>query len=161
MTILYTYEPGIKLWEQPNTIGPVNFVTFSFLGANTEEIWPVIQELAGRLAPEFPTTIKWRTVGYSLEDFKVQEMRLRKEIENTLGPTDILRKNTSSKIYSYIQLTNTKKIGFNPAELTQHRNTFLILSATQNNIESIWEQLSRADIGVSPPKLNYLSSDRK
>jgi len=84
-------------------------------------------KISHSLALEWPTTIKWRTVGYSLEDQKIQEIRLRKDIESTLGANGVIKKNENTKIYSYLNPTDTLENKLKPDELTQYRNTFLIL----------------------------------
>jgi hypothetical protein len=162
MSTFYICEPGIKLWEQPTYTTAPGFITFSFLGPSILEIWATWRKVTNSLAPEWPIVMKWRTVGYSLEQHKIQEVRLRKEIEKTLSNEDLIKKNETSKIYSYIQSSNSLDNKFEPNELTQHRNTILILKKTAPSIPPLWEQLSKADKGISSQNIfNFLTNERE
>ncbi|WP_339526255.1 hypothetical protein [Pseudomonas sp. EL_65y_Pfl2_R96] len=162
MSTFYTCEPGIKLWEQPNYTTAPGFITFSFLDASTLKIWAIWKELTNILGSEWPVVMKWRTIGYSLEHEKVQELRLRKEIGGSLTENDLIKKNETSKIYSYIKLNNTQDIKFDPNELTQHRNTILIFKKSPPDLNLIWEQLSKADKGISSQNIfDFLTSSRE
>ena len=92
MSTFYICEPGIKLWEQPTYTTAPGFITFSFLGPSILEAWATWRKVTNSLAPEWPIVMKWRTVGYSLEQYKTQEVRLRKEIEKTLTDEDLIKK---------------------------------------------------------------------
>jgi len=131
MSTFYIYEPGIRLWEQPTYTTALGFMTFSFLGPSILEIWATWKKVTHTLGPEWPVVMKWRTIGYSLEHEKVQDLRLRKEIGRSLTEKDLIKTNKISKIYSYIKLNNTRDVKFNPNELTQHRNTILIFKKNQ------------------------------
>ncbi|WP_139834264.1 MULTISPECIES: hypothetical protein [unclassified Pseudomonas] len=149
MKTLYACEPGIKLWEQPSSLATPDFVTFSLIDSSIAEIWETWLKFATALASEWPTLMKWRTAGYSIASEKVQELRLRKEIEKTLKKADLLEKNDTTKIYSYIQFNKTQSISFNPNELTQHRNTIIILTKENVDIRSIWRKLCKNDNGIT------------
>ena len=162
MSKFYICEPGIKLWEQPNYTAAPGFITFSFLDASTLKIWATWKEVTKTLGSEWPVVMKWRTIGYSLEHEKAQELRLRKEIGNSLTGKDLIKKNEASKIYSYIKLNNTQDIKFDPNELTQHRNTILIFKKPTPNLNLIWEQLSKADKGISSQNIfDFLTNSRE
>lgn len=123
-------------------------MTFSFLDASILKIWATWKEVTNTLGSEWPVVMKWRTIGYSLEHEKVQELRLRKEIGKSLTEKDLIKRNEKSKIYSYIKLNNTQDVKLDPNELTQHRNTILIFKKISPNLDLIWEQLSKADKGI-------------
>ncbi|QXI08332.1 hypothetical protein HU718_011720 [Pseudomonas tensinigenes] len=93
MNKLYTYEPGIQLCEQPTNSLTLDFMSFTIFCASTQELWSVWKEMSEYLATDWPVILKWRTVGYSLEDQKIQEIFLRKDIEKTLKANGFLRKN--------------------------------------------------------------------
>ncbi|WP_454870054.1 hypothetical protein [Pseudomonas lini] len=162
MSTFYTCEPGIKLWEQPSYTAAPGFITFSFLDASTLKIWATWKKVTNNLGSEWPVVMKWRTIGYSLEHEKVQELRLRKEIGKSLAENDLIKKNETSKIYSYIKLNSTQDIKFYPGELTQHRNTMLIFKKSTPNLNLIWEQLSKADKGISSQSIfDFLVNSRE
>lgn len=162
MSTFYICEPGINLWEQPNYIAAPGFITFSFLDASTLKIWATWKEATNILGSEWPIVMKWRTIGYSLEHEKVQELRLRKEIGKSLTEKDLIKRNETSKIYSYIKLKNTQDAKLDPNELTQHRNTILIFKKINPGLDLIWEQLSKADKGISSQSiLDFLTNSRE
>ena len=162
MNSLYICESGIKLWEQPAGTTAPDFTTFSILDESISDIWTDWQKLAEALLLNWPITMKWRTIGHSLEQYKVQELLLRKEISKDLNSTDIIKKNEKTKIYSYIQHINIGDTLFEPNELTQYRNTLLLLNKSEPNIEKTWEKLSITDKGVSSEHLaNFLCNERE
>jgi hypothetical protein len=162
MNSLYICESGIKLWEQPARTTAPDFTTFSILDNSISDIWANWQKLAEALLLNWPITMKWRTIGHSLEQYKVQELLLRKEISKDLNSADIIKKNEKTKIYSYIQHINIGDTLFNPNELTQYRNTLLLLNKSEPNIEKTWEKLSITDKGVSSDHLaNFLCNERE
>lgn len=138
MRTFYIYDPGIKLCEQPEFAPSPDFVSFTIISASLQDIWSTWIKISRSLSLEWPTTIKWRTIGYSLENQKIQEIRLRKDIESTLGANGILKKNAETKIYSYLNPTDTHENRFKPDELTQYRNTFLILKKTPQTYFYFW-----------------------
>jgi hypothetical protein len=162
MKIFYICDSGIKLHEQPEyTLSP-DFVSFTIISASLQDIWSNWETISHSLAQEWPTTIKWRTVGYSLEDQKIQEIRLRKDIESTLGANGILKKNENTKIYSYLDPTDTVKNNLRPDELTQYRNTFLILKKTKPDTDILWDQLSKSDNAVTSKSIFvFMSLDKE
>jgi hypothetical protein len=162
MSKFYICEPGIKLWEQPNYTAASGFITFSFLDASILKIRAIWKEVTHTLGSEWPVVMKWRTIGYSLEHEKVQELRLRKEIGKFLTEKDLIKRNETSKIYSYIKLNNTQDVKLDPNELTQHRNTILIFKKIIPSLDLIWEQLSNADKGISSQSiLDFLTNSRE
>jgi hypothetical protein len=162
MSTFYICEPGIRLWEQPIYTTAPGIITFSFLGPSILEVWATWSKATNSLASEWPIVMKWRTVGYSLEQHKIQEVRLRKEIEKTLSDEDLIEKNAISKIYSYIQSSNSLDNNFEPNELTQHRNTILIFKKSTPNLNLIWEQLSKADKGITSQNIfDLLTNSRE
>ncbi|MFJ2488454.1 hypothetical protein [Pseudomonas sp. NPDC087639] len=162
MSIFYICDSGIKLCEQPEHIYSPDFVSFTLISASLQEIWSTWEKISHSLELEWPITIKWRTVGYSLEDQKIQEIRLRKEIEGTLGDNGIIKKNIKTKIYSYLDPITTNKNKLKPDELTQHRNTFLILKKSNTDLNTLWDQLSEGDKAVTSKSiLNFITTDRE
>lgn len=97
MRTFYTCDSGIKLCEQPECKLSADLVSFTLVSASLQDIWSTWKKISHSLSPEWPITIKWRTVGYSLEDQKTQEIRLRKDIESTLGTNGILKKMQKQK----------------------------------------------------------------
>lgn len=162
MRTFYICESGIKLCEQPeHTISP-DFVSFTLISASLQDIWSTWKKISNSLSLEWPTTTKWRTVGYSLEDQKIQEIRLRKDIESTLGANGILKKNENTKIYSYLDPTDTVKNNLRPDELTQYRNTFLILNKNEPNTDILWDQLSTGDKAVTSKSIfDFMNLDKE
>ncbi|WP_127797582.1 hypothetical protein [Pseudomonas syringae] len=162
MNTFYICEPGIKLCEQPIYTTAPGFVSYSFYSASLSEAWSIWKKLSIALSTEWPVTIKWRTVGDSLEQQKIQEIRLRKDIEKTLGKNGFIKKNEQTKIYSYLNPEKTEKNEINPNELTQYRNTFLILKKQTPDMQALWDQLSNGDKGVTSNSLfNFLTLDRE
>jgi hypothetical protein len=145
MSTFYICEPGIRLWEQSIYTTAPGIITFSFLGPYILEVWAT-----------------WSKVTNSLEQHKIQEVRLRKEIEKTLTDEDLIKKNETSKIYSYIQSSNSLDNKLEPNELTQHRNTILIFKKSTPNLNLIWEQLSKADKGITSQNIfDLLTNSRE
>lgn len=162
MRTFYIYDSGIKLCEQPEFAPSPDFVSFTIISASLQDIWSTWKKISRSLSLEWPTTIKWRTIGYSLEDQKIQEIRLRKDIESTLGANGILKKNAETKIYSYLDPTDTHENRFKPDELTQYRNTFLILKKNTPDLILFWEQLSKDDKAVTSRSiLKFMNFDRE
>lgn len=60
-------------------------------------------------------------------------------------PEWTFEKNEKTKIYSYVDFTNTNDITFTPNELTQYRNTILILKKEEEDAYKIWSHLSEND----------------
>lgn len=162
MNKFYTYKPGIQLCEQPTNTLTLDFISFTIFCASTPELWSVLKEMSEYLVTDWPVILKWRTVGYSLEDQKIQEIFLRKDIEKTLKANGLLRKNERSKIYSYISAEKTKSFDFSPKELTQHRNTFLLLRKTEADLLELWSSPSKIDKGVTSQGIyNFLTKNRE
>ncbi|GGK39484.1 hypothetical protein SAMN04490189_4784 [Pseudomonas koreensis] len=162
MRTFYIYDPGIKLCEQPEFAPSPDFVSFTIISASLQDIWSTWIKISRSLSLEWPTTIKWRTIGYSLENQKIQEIRLRKDIESTLGANGILKKNAETKIYSYLNPTDTHENRFKPDELTQYRNTFLILKKNTPDLLLLLEQLSKDDKAVTSRSiLKFMNFDRE
>lgn len=162
MRTFYIYDSGIKLCEQPELAPSPDFVSFTIISASLQDIWSTWEKISRSLSLEWPTTIKWRTIGYSLEGQKIQEIRLRKDIESTLGANGILKKNAETKIYSYLDPTDTHENRFKPDELTQYRNTFLILKKNTPDLLLLWEQLSKDDKAVTSRSiLKFMNFDRE
>jgi hypothetical protein len=145
MNIYYTCEPGITFHETPEQLADLNFMSIALIADTLQNLWCTWKDVSHILAPEWPITIKWRTVGYSLEQQKIQEIRLQKEILRSLSPNGILKKNEKTKIYSYVDPTNTNNIIFTPNELTQYRNTILIIKKEKPDLFKVWNQLSEND----------------
>jgi len=162
MKTFYICDSGINLCEQPECTLSSDFVSFTLVSASLQDIWSTWKKISHSLSLEWPTTIKWRTVGYSLEDQKIQEIRLRKDIESTLGTNGILKKNAKTKIYSYLDLTDTHENKFEPNELTQHRNTFLILKKSIPDTYLLWDQLSENDKAVTAKSIfNFMTLEKE
>ncbi|MGC3935068.1 hypothetical protein [Pseudomonas atacamensis] len=145
MSIYYTCEPGIKFHETPEQFSDPDFMSIALVAGTLQDLWSTWKAVSNFLAPEWPVTIKWRTIGYSLEQQKIQELRLQKEILTSLSPNGLLKKNEKTKIYSYVDFTNTNDITFTPNELTQYRNTILILKKEEEDAYKIWSHLSEND----------------
>lgn len=160
MNSLYICELGIKLWEQPAHTTAPGLTTISILDKSISDIWATWQELTKTLIIDWPIAVKWRTIGHSLEQHKVQELLLRKEISKDLTSNDIIKKNENTKIYSYAQFISPGDTLFNPSELTQYRNTLLLLIKSAPNLDEIWKKLSIADKGVTPDNIfSFLCSE--
>lgn len=161
MNVYYTYESGVRFHEQLETLSDSAFLSFTLIGGTRLELWSTWRGFCDLAASEWPVTIKWRTVGYSLEEQKIQEIRLQRQITKSLSPNGFLKKNQKTKIHSYLDFTNTKNIAFDLNELTQHRNTLLILERTQRDPYSIWSQLSENDKTISQVNISrFLKSNR-
>jgi len=162
MRTFYICESGVKLCEQPEyTLSP-DFVSFTLISASLQNIWSNWEKISHSLALEWPTTIKWRTVGYSLEDQKIQEIRLRKDIESTLGANGVIKKNENTKIYSYLNPTDTLENKLKPDEPTQYRNTFLILKKIKPDKYLLWDQLSKDDKAVTSKSVfDFMTIDKE
>jgi hypothetical protein len=162
MRTFYICESGVKLCEQPEyTLSP-DFVSFTLISASLQDIWSNWEKISYSLAQEWPTTIKWRTVGYSLEYQKIQEIRLRKDIESTLGANEVIKKNENTKIYSYLDPTDTLENKLRPDKLTQHRNTFLILKKIEPDKYLLWDQLSKSDKTVTSKSVfDFMTIDKE
>jgi hypothetical protein len=130
------------------------------IAGTLQDLWTTWKAVSNFLAPEWPVTIKWRTIGYSLEQQKIQELRLQKEILTSLSPNGLLKKNEKTKIYSYVDFTNTNDIMFTPNELTQYRNTILILKKEEEDAYKIWSQLSENDRLNAAAIAKFLKSNR-
>lgn len=162
MSTFYICEPGISFCEQPESIVAPEFVSFTFISASLAETWEIWKDVSQFLASEWPVTVKWRTIGYSLEQQKIQDIRLRREIENTLSQQGIIKKSTQTKIYSYLDITQTQDNKFEAAELTQYRNTILILRNSMPDKNILWDQLSGGDTVVTQQSiLSFMTIDRE
>ncbi|MGA5589544.1 hypothetical protein ACPCHW_25160 [Pseudomonas siliginis] len=160
MNIYYTCEPGIKFHETPEHFSAPDFMSIALIAGTLQDLWTTWKAVSNFLAPEWPVTIKWRTIGYSLEQQKIQELRLQKEILTSLSPNGLLKKNEKTKIYSYVDFTNTNDIMFTPNELTQYRNTILILKKEEEDAYKIWSQLSENDRLNAAAIEKFLKSNR-
>ncbi|MBV4488939.1 hypothetical protein HU727_025460 [Pseudomonas sp. SWRI153] len=161
MSTYYTCEPGIKLHEQLEHITDPGFVSFTLVAGTLQDLWPTWKNFSHLIAAEWPVTIKWRTIGYSLEQQKIQEIRLKKEILSNLSPKGFLKKNEKTKIYSYLDPAYTKDISFEPKELTQYRNTMLILKKSEQDLHKIWSELSEYDKTVSVESISKVMTNNR
>lgn len=67
MSIYYTCEPGIKFHETPEQFSDPDFMSIALVAGTLQDLWSTWKAVSNFLAPEWPVTIKWRTIGYSLE----------------------------------------------------------------------------------------------
>ena len=94
-----------------------------------------------------PRTLKWRTVGHSIDGSKVQELKLIKQLKSDLSDDDNLEKNKDSNIYSYIKRQPVNELDLN--SIAQPRYTALLfLPDIEPNNNFIWEKFKNSDKGL-------------
>ena len=149
MKPIYLYENGIKPWEQTTTVCDHRFATITVVRRSISELSDIWFELTAIISQHLPRCLKWRTVGHSIEGWKVQELKLVKKLQSDLSDNDYLGKNSETGVISFVkQLT----IAFNEFDLNTISDTrytvLLFLPDDEPNNSAIWEKFKSYDNGL-------------
>jgi len=157
MKPIYSFESGIKPWEQTTEINDTRFITITIIHRSVNEIVDLWYILVENIAQLLPRTVKWRTIGHSIEGSRVQELKLVKLLKSDLGSEDILEKNNSTNIYSYVKRIKSPLHDFDLHTMTQPKYTVLLfLPETEPNCGSIWKSFKNCDAGLDAKGIEYI-----
>ena len=147
MKPIYLYDVGIKPWEQSATVGNSCFATITIVHRSVSDLFDLWLILAAAINKVLPRTLKWRTVGHSVDGSKVQELKLVKQLKADLSDDDNLEKNRDSNIYSYVKRQSVNELDLNSITQPRYTALFFLPDGKPNN-SAIWEIFKNSDGGL-------------
>lgn len=149
MKPVYLYDVGIKPWEQTKAVIDSRFATITIVQSSVNELFALWLNIVISISGCLPRTLKWRTVGHSIQGSKIQELKLLKQLKSGLAEDDLLKKNEDSRVLSYIKKVSEPMDEFDLNAITQPLYTILLfLPDGTPTLSSIWNVFKDSDTGL-------------
>ncbi len=142
--------------ELTNVNNEYETITFVFSSmTELSEMWCLISKT---WAEKFNNIYKWHSVGFAVgKHSKMQELKLEKKILKSLSSSNFLKKNTKSKIFSYVENISNKVADIDLDHLTAPKYTALLfVKDCQISLEELWSYFSVAESGISANEINTI-----